>query len=117
MTLQEASRQFHLKIETLRSYEKKGLLQGTKTAAGAVDYPESEIQKASQFLFLEKAGMNLEALKHFVALRNQETDTTAEQIRILRKYRYRLLEEIHGKQQALDQLDYLLYEIKKGAFP
>lgn len=37
-----------------------------------------------------------------------------EQIRCLRKIRCQLLEQIHRKQQLLDQVDYLLYEMKKG---
>lgn len=36
-----------------------------------------------------------------------------ERIRILRKNRAQLLDEIHSKQQLLDQLDYMLYEMKK----
>lgn len=39
--------------------------------------------------------------------------TKEEQIRILRKRRAQLLNEIHGKQQLLDQLDYMIHEIKK----
>ena len=39
--------------------------------------------------------------------------TKQEQIRILRKNRMQLLDEIHSKQQLLDQLDYMIYEIKK----
>lgn len=36
-----------------------------------------------------------------------------ERIRILRKNRAQLLDEIHSKQQLLDRLDYMLYEMKK----
>ena len=36
-----------------------------------------------------------------------------EQIRLLRKGRGRLLEEIHGKQQALDQLDYFIHQLRQ----
>lgn len=39
--------------------------------------------------------------------------TKEEQIRILRKRRAQLLDEIHGKQQLLDQLDYMIHEMKK----
>lgn len=39
--------------------------------------------------------------------------TKEEQVRILRKNRAELLDEIHCKQQLLDQLDYMLYEIKR----
>lgn len=42
-----------------------------------------------------------------------EKKTKEERIRILRKNRAQLLEEIHGKQQLLDQLDYMLYELKR----
>lgn len=36
-----------------------------------------------------------------------------EQIRIIRKSRAQLLDEIHSKQQLLDQLDYMIHEIRK----
>lgn len=44
---------------------------------------------------------------------NENGKTREEQIKILRKSRGQLLDEIHGKQQLLDQLDYMIYEIKK----
>lgn len=37
-----------------------------------------------------------------------------EQIRIIRMSRAQLLDEIHEKQQQLDQLDYILYQLKEG---
>lgn len=44
---------------------------------------------------------------------NGNGKTKEEKIRILRKNRAELMDEIHGKQQLLDQLDYMLYEMKK----
>lgn len=44
---------------------------------------------------------------------NKDGRTKEEKIKILRKNRAQLLGEIHGKQQLLDQLDYMLYEMKK----
>ncbi len=35
------------------------------------------------------------------------------QIRMLRKYRYKLLDEVHEKQQSLDAIDYMICKIKK----
>lgn len=43
---------------------------------------------------------------------NDNTKSKEEQIRILRKGRAQLLEEIHVKQQQLDQIDYMLHKIK-----
>ncbi len=110
MTLQEASRRFHLKLDMLQLYEENGLLKRMKTKDGTVDYPESELHRASHLYFLEKAGMDLDTLKRFVKL--SEKGSSTEQIQLLRKCRHQLLEEIHRKQQSLDQLDYLIYEIK-----
>lgn len=36
-----------------------------------------------------------------------------EQIRLLRRGRSRLLEDIHSKQQALDRLDYFIYRLRQ----
>lgn len=112
MTLQEASRRFHLKLEILRLLEVNGLLKGKKMKDGTLEYEGTELQRASQLYFLTQAGMDLDTLKRFVTLLEKGTNAKEEQIRILRKCRYRLLDEIHGKQQSLDRLDYLIHEIK-----
>lgn len=41
-------------------------------------------------------------------------NTKEEQIRIIRKGRAELLDEIHEKQQQLNRLDYMLYQMKEG---
>ncbi|HIX29698.1 MAG TPA: MerR family transcriptional regulator [Candidatus Blautia stercoravium] len=112
MTLQEASQSFHIDMETLCFYERSNLLQGKKGKDGQNDYTVSELQHVLQFGGFLKMGMDPHTLKHFMELVESKTDTSMEQIRILRTYRYQLIEEIHDKQQALDQLDYLIHEIK-----
>ena len=113
MTLQEACQRFHLDMEILQLYEKNGLLKGKTMSNGTMEYQESELQQASQLHFLTKAGMDMQMLKRFAALGGKREDTSAEKIRLLRKCRYQLLSEIHTKQQILDQLDYLIREIKQ----
>lgn len=113
MTIQEVSRRFHIRMETLQFYEESGLLSGRRMESGVLDYREDDVQRASQLHALLKAGMDMDTLKRFIRLMDDQTDTTAEQVKLLRKCRCRLLEEIHGKQQSLDQLDYLIYELKK----
>ena len=112
MTLQEASGKFHLNMDILLICEKNGLLKGRNMKDGTVDYQEGDLRQAFQFYFLSKAGMAPDTVKYFAALQMSEEDTSAEEIRLLRKCRFQLLEEIHEKQQMLDQLDYLAYEIK-----
>ena len=52
-------------------------------------------------------------LEKITKLVKENGKTKEEQIRILRKSRAQLLDEIHSKQQLLDQLDYMIYEIRK----
>lgn len=113
MTIQEASRRFHIKMETLQFYLENGLLEGTKKEDGTFDFKEEDLQRAVQFRFFLKSGMDIETLQHLVQLMEAKIDTTSEQVKLLRKCRYQLLEEIHGKQQCLDQLDYYIHEIKQ----
>ena len=48
---------------------------------------------------LTKAGLNQEEIAKISVCEDQGM-----QIRMLRKYRYKLLDEIHGKQQSLDAI-------------
>lgn len=57
---------------------------------------------------LVKAGLNQEEIARISGCEEREM-----QIRMLRKYRYQLLEQIHGKQQSLDAIDYMLCKIKE----
>lgn len=112
MTLREASRYFHIDIETLYLYEQNGLLKGKKGKEGEGDYSLSELQRSVQLGSFLKMGMTMDTLQYYVGLTESKVNTFKEQIRLLRSCRYQLLEEIHDKQKALDQLDYLIHEIK-----
>ena len=57
---------------------------------------------------LLKAGLSQEEITKICGCEDSET-----QIRLLRKYRYQLLDEIHGKQQSLDAVDYVICKIKE----
>ena len=112
MTLQEASSRFHIEMEALRLYVENGLLIGRETDNDEMDYREADLQRAAQLRFLLTAGMGPDAVKQLLVLMDAKTDTDAEQVRLLRRCRYRLLDEIHEKQQSLDQVDYLIREIR-----
>lgn len=66
----------------------------------------------STIRFLAKAGMDDEYLKRLEALQSED-GREEDIIRILRKFRFELLDRIHEKQQCLDSLDYLIYRMRK----
>lgn len=63
----------------------------------------------STIRFLAKAGKYLKRLEALQSEDGREEDI----IRILRKFRFELLDRIHEKQQCLDSLDYLIYRMRK----
>lgn len=61
---------------------------------------------------LQSAGLNSANLQQFLEL--WASGSTPGQIKILRKLRLELLEEIHSRQKSLDVVDYIIYKIRKG---
>lgn len=111
MTLKEISQRVLVSIDQLNLYEKNGLLEHCTLADGTIDYVEKDvIPRIGWIQTLRKYGMELEALKQYFSL----TEPT-QQIRLLRRQRYQLLDEIHEKQKALDELDYMIWTMRKSS--
>lgn len=113
MTLNEASRRFHISMEKLSFYEENGLLEHQILPDGVPDYTEANLRRTGLIHSLLKAGLNIDVLKKYLSLLENKTGSKEEQIKILRKQRFKLLEDIHEKQQSLDELDYMIDEIKR----
>lgn len=59
--------------------------------------------------------MTVDELKRYLHMFDSKTESRDEQIRPLRKQRCKLLEDIHYKQQILDEPDYMIRETKNNA--
>lgn len=62
----------------------------------------------TDFYSLVNAGLSTEEINKI-----SECEDRGRQIQMLRKCRYQLLEEIHGKQQSLDVIDYMISKMKE----
>ena len=114
MTLKEASERFRISIEKLNYYEENGLIVCETLVNDVPDYTENELRKVGIIHALTTAGMDVNVLRKYLQLLRKKVGSKDEQIRILRKQRYEVLDEIHCKQQSLDELDYMIDEIRKG---
>lgn len=114
MTLEEAGKRYHISVEKLKSYEESGLLKHRAETDGVFDYTEAEVCRAGLIHSLIKAGLDRETLKAYLELSEKGPGSRQAQIRILRKARGRLLEDIHEKQQSLDEIDYMVEEMRKN---
>lgn len=114
MTLNEASERFCISVEKLTYYAENRLIVHETLVDGVPDYNEEELHKVSVIYDLLEAGMDVDVLQNYLQSIRKNTVSKTEQIRILRKQRCELMEEIHRKQQCLDRLDSMVDEIRKG---
>lgn len=112
MTAEEVNRKYHISIDKIRYYEENGLLQHN-LSDGKIDYTEAQIYCAGMIHSLLEAGMDMEKIKVFMKFFYENKSDKSGQIQILRKQRFLLLDEIHKKQQSLDELDYMIEELKE----
>lgn len=114
MTLEEASERFCISMDKLTCHEENRLIMYETLVDGVPDYTEEELHKVSMIRVLLEAGMRVDVVQEYLRLFRTKSEGKAEQIRILRKQRCELMEEIHHKQQCLDRLDHMVDEIRKG---
>ncbi|MCC8076022.1 MAG: hypothetical protein LIO95_08810 [Clostridiales bacterium] len=53
-------------------------------------------------------------MTELTALMESDQKTTEEKLRLLKKVRVNLMDELHGRQQQVDQVDYLIYQLQAG---
>lgn len=107
MTIGEVSERYGLSADTLRYYEKSGLLPRVpRNAAGVRDYGTEELYWVEFVKCMRDAGVSVEALKEYIRLA-QEGDRTAEKRKeILTGEREELERRIAVLQKALERLNY-----------
>lgn len=110
MTIEEAGKRVPMDLDILRYYEEQGLLILENPTP---DKKEKELRDIQTIDFLARTGVALEELKWLKELLRQGIDTKDEQIRLLKKCRFRMLDDIHAKQQTLDRIDYIIYTMKQ----
>lgn len=111
MTLTEAQKRFGVSLSLLKQYVSFGFIKPCESTYGAGEYRETDFNRLGLIDVLLSAGFSTEETRKYLDLtENEETDE--EQIRMLRKYRRVLLNDIHKKQKTLDQLDFLIWEKK-----
>lgn len=110
MTLEEASQRFCLSITRLRAYAGAGLL--AMPDSETQDYSEEQIRRAATLQDLQKAGFTMDDLKRYVQAAAEGAGGQETQVRMLRKQRNLLLDQVHEQQQCIDSLDYMIHRIK-----
>ena len=105
MTISEVSRKYGLTPDTLRYYERIGLIPPVpRTKSGIRDYGEESCGWIELMKCMRAAGVQIEALAEYVALFQQGEETVGERKALLEEQRRLLTERREDIQRSLDRL-------------
>jgi DNA-binding transcriptional MerR regulator len=94
-----------LSIDTLRYYERIGLLEPVRRASsGHRRYSQRDIEWLGLLINLRETGMPIAQMIHFAELRRQGTTTAPERLRILEQHERALEQQIQKLTQHLTAL-------------
>lgn len=106
MTIKEVSEKFNISQDTLRYYEKIGLISKVPRKSGIRNYGEEELKNIEFVICMRNAGLSIEALAEYLSL-FKEGDKTIEQRRnILIRERDKLALKIEDMKKAYERLNY-----------
>jgi len=107
LTIKEVSAQFGISQDTLRYYERVGMIPAVpRTAAGRRDYQDEDLGWVELALCMRSAGLPVEAMIQYVKLCQQGDGTFAQRLQLLQDQRAVLVAQAKQIQETMDRLDY-----------
>jgi DNA-binding transcriptional MerR regulator len=106
-TIAEVSKKYGLSIDTLRYYERVGLIPPVRRGKGGIrDYSDKDIEWVGFIKCMRIANFPIETLIEYVNLFKQGKDTQENRKTILKEQRVQLAELIEVLQVILEKLDF-----------
>ncbi|MCA9867105.1 MAG: MerR family transcriptional regulator [Anaerolineae bacterium] len=107
MKISTVSKQSGLSADTLRYYERIGLLpEVNRSENGIRDFNELDVQRVEFIKCMRRAGLPIDVLIHYFALVQQGHRTIEARKEILVQQRALLVARMKAMQQTLDLLDH-----------
>lgn len=106
MTIAEVSKKYDLSADTLRYYERIGLLPSVnRNSSGNRDYSEEDCRWVKFIKCMRSAGLSIEILIEYVSLFQQGSETLGVRKELLVEQRKQIAEKIIELQNTLAYLD------------
>lgn len=114
MTIAEVSKKYDLTADTLRYYEKIGLLNNVpRTESGIRNYDKNSCRRIEFIKCMRGAGLSIEVLARYIKLFYLGDSTHEERKNILIEERKKLIEKRDAIQTTIDKLDYKISSYDK----
>ncbi len=115
MTIKQVSEKYSISQDTLRYYEKVGMIPPvTRTAGGIRDYQERDLGWVELALCLRNAGMSVEAMVEYVRLSQEGDSTKKDRLELLKKQKEAIVERRDRIDRALERLDSKIAHYEKA---
>lgn len=107
MTIKEVSKEYNITQDTLRYYERVGMIPPvTRTPGGIRDYQESDLQWVQLAICMRSAGLPVEVMIDYVRLYREGDETIPARLALLSEQRDVLLEQRRQIDETLNRLNY-----------
>lgn len=107
MQISEVAKKYGLTSDTLRYYEKEGLIGPIKKEKNGIrNYEENDLKRIEFVKCMRSAGVEVSFLKQYMKLYDEGDHTLEERKNILMKQREILEEKIDSMQEAYQKLNY-----------
>ena len=115
MKIAEVSEQYGISTDTLRYYERVGLIPPVNRNEGGIrDYNELDLRRVDFIKCMRSAGLPIEVLIDYVALVQKGDKTIEARKEILKEQRALLAARMEAMQKTLDILDHKLEVYEKA---
>jgi DNA-binding transcriptional MerR regulator len=107
MKIAEVSEKYGLSADTLRYYERVGLIPPVQRSNGGIrDYNELDLRRVDFIKCMRDAGLPIEVLISYMGLVQQGDETIEDRKEILIEQRDLLADRMEEMQKTLDRLNY-----------
>jgi DNA-binding transcriptional MerR regulator len=114
MQISEVSQRLDLSKDTLRYYERIGLIPDIRrNSSGNRDYTENDCGWIAFIKCMRDAGLHIDTLKEYLDLYQQGDTTIKARKELLTEERKKLASKIDELQQTLERLDYKIESYEK----
>lgn len=109
MTISEVAKKYDLTTDTLRYYERVGLLPNVKRTSGGIrDYFEEDCRWVEYIKCMRSAGVSVEMLIEYVKLFHEGPETIVARKKLLLEQRELIVTKINEMNDVLAKLDWKL---------
>ena len=115
MTTREVSERYDLSADTLRYYERVGLIPPVpRTGGGVRDYDTASLAWVELIKCMRAAGVGIEALSEYCRLFQGGEETLEARKALLVEQRRQLLERMEDMRKSLERLDEKIENYEQG---